>query len=504
MTSGQLTPFTMPTDKWRDAAALLTVALLCALALYTRRAEVVLLLGAPMALLMVTKFRFAVTITTWVTLMWVSRIPAVFLGLNTFSYLVYLCFVLTTVAYLVRAASPTGRSLPVVKDPWIWLFIATIVAGGVHGAMQVDGIPSWVLTPENADYSSRWVYLRTVMLPGVLLPGLAIAIAVSIQDGQKLEAILAPVCAFVWTINLFIVGAIATSGTSLTVLAAQRGEHLVKLGFHSNEFGTLLAVAYALLLGTREGVRDRRSRAILGVTLWATALALVLTFSRGAYVAFLATNALYFLRASPGKKMVAVAGAAFVVLFAPSILIDRIQYGFDGGDLNAISAGRLDGIWAPLLPDIGANLLFGQGLHSIMWTDAQRFQQIFPVSIAHNAYLDLILDLGALGAVTILGWYIHLWRRFGRFSIADGDPAFRAFFFGGHLALVALFLCALVNDRLTPTSPSVCLWIASGVILGRTQMRSQAQPERALTGRRLRAGMTAPKWDSRPAARQIA
>jgi O-antigen ligase len=494
-------PLTLTTGKWMEAAAFVIVGLLGALMVYTRRAELALLLGVPLALVLVTKFRTAVAMTTWVTLIWLSRIPAVFLGLSAFSYVVYLCFALTVTAYLARVAVPSGRPLPIVRDPWIWVFIATIVAGSVHGAMQVDGIPLWLLGPENADYSSRWVYLRTIALPGVLLPGLAILVAVSICDGQRLRTILLPVCVLVWTFDLLIVGTIATS-PNLTVLATQRNEHLTDLGFHSNELGTMLAIAYALLLGTREGITEKRSRTVLAMTLWVTAVSVVLTFSRGAFLAFAVTNALYFLRASTAKKVAAVVVCIFLVLIAPAIFVERVQYGIDSGDLNEISAGRLDSIWAPLIPDIAENLLVGQGLHSIMWTNAQRLQQIFPVAIAHNAYLDLLLDLGLVGGVLVLAWYVQLWRQSLRLSRTETDPVFRAFFYGAHLSLVSLSLCALVNDRLTPTSPTACLWIVFGVILGRAHLKRHVSPVRETIALPQVAGAGLQPWHARSAARQ--
>ena len=94
----------------------------------------------------------------------------------------------------------------------------------------------------------------------------------------------------------------------------------------------------------------------------------------------------------------------------------------------------------PLLPDIAGHLWFGQGMQSIMWTDAQRFQEIFPVSLAHNAFLDLILDFGLIGALPIVAWYAYLWRGFRHGSRNDPDPEFRALFSGGNLALLAFFL----------------------------------------------------------------
>jgi O-antigen ligase len=191
-------------------------------------------------------------------------------------------------------------------------------------------------------------------------------------------------------------------------------------------------------------------------------------------LAFIVVTGLFFLTGSPQRRMAFVAIVLLAWVAAPAAILERAQFGLDSRDLNAISAGRLENIWLPLLPDIGDHLLFGQGLYAIMWTDAQRLQQIYPVSLAHNAYLDLVLDVGLFGACVVLAWYAYLWNGFRRAASSDPDPRFRALFNGGQLALVALCLCALSNDRLTPTAPACLLWVVAGVWLGR-----QAQLERA-------------------------
>ncbi len=109
-------------------------------------------------------------------------------------------------------------------------------------------------------------------------------------------------------------------------------------------------------------------------------------------------------------------------------------------DLNAISAGRIDRIWLPLLADIERHPLMGQGLNAILWTDAQREQLIIPVVLSHNGYLDLLLDFGIPGAIaSARGLCIPLARLPPAFE-EDPDPRLRGLFYGAHLALVAFSL----------------------------------------------------------------
>ena len=226
----------------------------------------------------------------------------------------------------------------------------------------------------------------------------------------------------------------------------------------------------AWVLGVWDGARGRSKKA-LGALLVLTAVALLLTFSRGAYLAFAVATVVVFMRGAPKKRAAFLVLTAALWFAAPAPLVDRIGYGLTSKDVNEISAGRVENLWVPLLPDIADHLWFGQGLQSIMWTDAQLFQEIYPVNYAHNAFLDLLLDFGLIGAFPVAAWYAYIWRGFYRGASADPDPQFRAFFFGGHLALMSFFLYAITNSRLTPTAPTCLLWIAGGVLLGRVRQK---------------------------------
>jgi hypothetical protein len=63
--------------------------------------------------------------------------------------------------------------------------------------------------------------------------------------------------------SVLVLWYVMTSGLSLSTLAGAnyRNEHLAGIGFHSNELGTLLAIAYALLIAARTQFRTPRARA---------------------------------------------------------------------------------------------------------------------------------------------------------------------------------------------------------------------------------------------------
>jgi O-antigen ligase len=433
----------------------------------------------PLGLLLIGNFRFAATMTTWFALIWVLRIPAVYFDLIQFSYVVYASIIITLVAYVLRLGIGGQRRLPLITNKWIWLFIATIAIGGIHGAQNVGDIPPWLLANSDIDLGVPWTYYRTVVFPGILLPLLAIFVAAALTDHENLSAISRPIWTLVFVIDALIIGQVVTSGEALSVMATLRSEHLTSIGFHSNELGAFLAIAYGLGLGVWDGAEKGRSRTALGALLAVTAVALLLTFSRGAYLAFAVVTVVVFMRGAPKKRAAFLCLALALWFAAPTVLVDRIGYGMTSKDANEISAGRVENIWMPLLLDVADHVWVGQGLHSIMWTDAQRFQEIYPVSIAHNGFLDLVLDFGLVGALPVFAWYAYLWHGFRRGASQDSDPQFRAMFFGGNLALTSFFLCALTNNRLTPTAPTCVIWIVGGLLIGRSLQQSQRRDSAA-------------------------
>ncbi len=177
---------------------MLLVAFAAALVVYTRRIELAGLVALPIALLLLSNFRLAATVTIWVVLIWLLRLPQVFFDLLQFSYVVYASIAVTLGAYVLRLGIGGQTRLPIITNKWIWLLIGTVMLGGVHGARSVGDIPPWLLVNSDIDLGVAWTYYRTVVFPGVLLPLLAILIAGALCDKQKLTAISAPV----WTMVL--------------------------------------------------------------------------------------------------------------------------------------------------------------------------------------------------------------------------------------------------------------------------------------------------------------
>ena len=206
------------------------------------------------------------------------------------------------------------------------------------------------------------------------------------------------------------------------------------------------------------------------------AFALLLTFSRGAFVGFLLVNALFLAWKFNFKTLsLAIVALAICALFMPGYVYNRVLLGIGEGDLDAVSAGRIDGIWLPLLPEILVSPLWGQGLGSIMWSTPMETGNMLTVGHPHNAFLETLLDMGVIGLVLLLAYYLHVWRGFRALgSNAFLSPELRGFFQGATAGLLCHLVTGMAGSSLRPESEAAYLWMAIGMMYG-LQARQPAQ-----------------------------
>jgi O-antigen ligase len=226
-------------------------------------------------------------------------------------------------------------------------------------------------------------------------------------------------------------------------------------------------MAYALLLFTFAASEDTRLRLALLASMALIVVALLFTFSRGAFVGFAVVNLLFLLsRRRPGALLLAAGLLAALPFLLPGAVYDRLLSGWDQG-WNAISAGRIDEIWLPLLPEIGGSPLIGHGLGAILWSEAMRAGAILPVTHPHNAYLQALLDVGGLGLLLLLAYFAQVWRGFRRLACETRlDPARRGFYAGAAAGLASFLVAGFAGSSLLPVPEQCFLWLAIGMMEG--------------------------------------
>src|SRR5579864_3544608 len=399
-------------------------------------------------------------------------------GLNPLNLLLMATFC----SYLLQALAGGGlrHFLP---RPLLWLYIVPILAAGAIGSRHIHQIaPTLLVYYQGLDFQGAAGYLEAMVLKPLLMVLFCLLVAAAAARSARPQRFVIPAVVSMCLMASLVPVYVIESGISLHALAAsdERG-FLSALGLHANDLGRLYAIAYALLLFTWTEARGAWLRSALLAAAGLTALSLVLTFSRGAFVALAVVNVLYVVWGRSVRTMVVAA----VLAWAPAAVVERLMTG-EGGGLNAISAGRVNGLWLPLLPDVLRHPLFGNGISSILWSEAMRRgagAQVLAVTHPHNAYLEALLDMGVVGTVLLCSYFVHVWRRMRSVvREADVEPLLRGFYLGAAAGLLAMLVSDFTDSSLVPRPEQAFLWLAIGMMYGeyaRHAALARASPPRA-------------------------
>ena len=383
-------------------------------------------------------------------------------GLNPFNVVLGA----TLVSFLLR-----GKELKrFVPKPLVWLYIVPVVFAALLGTRHVDDIYPYFYEIEVIHFTDALGYLRDVALKPLLIVLAALLIGAAVAQAKRVENFLVPIIVAVWVMSLMLILFVVTSGLSLGQLALTTQRALLSvLGMHANDLGRLYAVAYALLLFTWGETKEVRLKSVLIVTMGALTLALLFTFSRGAFVGWVLVNVLFLVWKFNAKTAaVAVLAGGVGLAFMPGAVISRMSLGLIGGaDVNQFSAGRVDEIWIPLLPELFKSPLWGSGLDSTMWANAVWAEMMLPVTHPHNAYIQAILDMGLVGMALLIAFYLHVYRKFRDLgSNAYLSPTMRGFYQGAVAGLLCLIVTGFAGSSLRAVPEFAFLWIAIGMMYG--------------------------------------
>ena len=361
-----------------------------------------------------------------------------------------------------------------IPRPLLWLYVVPFLIAGALGVRHVGEIPLYFVIMEKIQFTDMVGYLRDMVIKPLLLVFVALLVAAAVARMQKPERLVGPVVVSVWIMCLMALIYFLLSGANFGQLASSKErEFLSPLGLHANELGRTYAIAYALLLFTWSKTKDYLIKLALLASIGMVVVALAVTLSRGAIGGFILVSVLFLIsRRQIGSLIVGATVAAAALYFLPDPVYERVTTGFGLG-ANAVSAGRIDGIWLPLVPDLLRSPLYGNGIGAMLWTDAVRSGRSFLVTHPHNAYLQVMLDMGLIGLALLGAYFFHLWKGFRALGQAPhlGD-SMRGFYEGAAAGLVAYLMMAVADGRLTPAPEQVFLWMAIGMMYGERARRA--------------------------------
>jgi O-antigen ligase len=384
-------------------------------------------------------------------------------GLNPINLLV----LGTLAGYLVHGRSQ--RAGPLLPRPLLWLYIVPVVCAGLLGSLYVQEIHPVFFERMLINYTGAAGYLRDVVAKPMLTVLAAALVAAAVARGGKPEPFIAAIAFGACALACIMLGFIIVSDVRLGWLASPRARSFfLEIGGHANTLGRVFVTAYAMLLFAWWEAKQGPGRVALFFALGLLSFGILFTFSRNAFLGFFLVNGLFLLWRFNAKKLaLALLGLAVATAMAPEYVYRRITYGFDDGSADAVSAGRVEGIWAPLLPETLKSPLWGNGLESTMWSEPLLHGNMQLVTHPHNAYLEALLDMGLIGLVLLVLFYWQVWKGFRALgSNAYLSPIGRGFFQGACAALIAFAVAGMSGGSLRAEPENMLLWIAIGVMFG--------------------------------------
>ena len=358
-----------------------------------------------------------------------------------------------------------------VPRPLFWLYVVPFLIAGAMGSRHFGDIAPAFFLHNVLSFDTVAGYVRDMVVKPLFYVVFALLVAAAVSKSEKPEKFLVPTLMSIWVMGSMVIVFVLQSGIALGQLAdSDSRSFLSPLGMHANDLGRLYAAAYALLLFSWAESKEPGLRFALLASMGMVVVALMLTFSRGAFIGFIVVNALFLLwRLNTKTLVIAACLAAGAVLVLPGAVYDRITTGFGLG-LNEITAGRIEGIWLPLLPEVLRSPIFGSGLGSILWSEAMRVGAgvtIFGVAEAHSAYLETVLDMGIVGLMLFCAYFVHAWNGLRALSVDPAiSPTMRGFYLGAAAGLLGFLVAGIAGSFLTPRPEQVFLWLAIGMMYG--------------------------------------
>ena len=412
-------------------------------------------------------------------------------GLNPFNIAL---LVAALVVVLTRVMQPARLTLPVLPRPLV-LYIGVLVFATFNGVGHVAAIPPYFKALQVIAFDSPAGYVVEVFIKPLLILFTLMLVAAGVANAKNPRRFMAPLFISAVVFPLLVLADVLTSETPLSALSGG-GESFS--GMHVNELGLMFNMALSLALWCifSRGSGGLR-RLWLGCTIGLLTVGIALTFSRGAYLGFLTVVGYFLLRKRRfDLLLLGLLALPVAIMFMPQSVLQRASTGLGNGDVDAISAGRVNDIWRPLLPELASSPVVGQGLSSVLWSAAARTNNFFTagrIGHPHSAYLGMLLDFGLAGAAVIVGFFLHMWRTFALLAARHPEPVWRDFFNGAGACILVLIIQGVTDDRVTPTVAQTFLWLAYGMALGfLTHVPGRAPGPGGPTSRPARIGSAAP------------
>lgn len=396
--------------------------------------------------------------------------------------------ILLATLFSLALAMVFGRA-KLVAVPWrlYWPLVLLLAIGTFIGSSKLKFITPHFYIDQPSLYHTALEYARDEFVKPLLTLTAVWLFAYSVSRSKNPDKWLVLMGAAVIALPMLIVAAVLHSGLGLRQLASPSARTVISVtGLHANAFSVMLLPAFAAALFMFPTLKSFSKRLFGAVVVAATLMALLLTFSRAAFLGVvLVTVIFFFLRGNFRYIIFGVFFFGVIGAVLPEAFVERATTGLSsggkvGGRNDSLTAGRVGGIWMPLIPEILKHPVVGDGINATMWSLPSR-QGVFVEGHPHNAYLRLLLDHGLIGVPLIFMFLYQIWTLYKRLSKDPRcSPTVRAFFQGVRIAFMIFFVQCMSGSNLIFEAPHVFYWFAAAFGLGLEYwFKTRSQPDPA-------------------------
>ena len=398
-------------------------------------------------------------------------------GLNIINYLL----ALTVVSLLVGTLFSLKRKFVGLPKPLLLWYLLPITIGALLAIPHLDEAARNFSGTPIANTFSTIEFVKGRWIKPLFLVVFAWLLANAVRQSRKPERFVVALLLAAILPSIVVLSWVGAQQVSLAELQAQRG-FMGPLGIHANEMAAMLCFAIGPALFTLGSWRTLFGRIFGLVCLALLLIGLILTFSRGGFVALIVMVAIYVIRQRQVLTFLACCVTLILAaLFMPSAMKERLFTGVErdavsnsvGNLSDPLTAGRL-AVWERLLPEVAQSPLWGKGLGSTAWSGLVQ-SGIYKGSHPHNMYLAMLLDVGILGFAALAVWFVTLLRALRTLGIDSRQPAMlRNYFFGAFAALVGVMVFNVTNGDYVPKPEHTYLWFSVGMALAFWPSQSRA------------------------------
>ncbi len=243
----------------------------------------------------------------------------------------------------------------------------------------------------------------------------------------------------------------------------------IELG--ANEMAAFFVTAALVVLGLVFGARmNWRWRTVLGVAAGLSIVAVVLSFSRTAYIAILVGLLIVIVLPRWRYKLLlpALLVMAALTLILPPAAVERFDsITIEEGERDLSTEHRFE-FWELAITEFRQRPLLGTGFHTFHHPEFNPYEMD-----VHNFFLRELVEKGLIGAIILFGvlWSIGrlLWRGV---RFAEEGSWYAGMMIGLSGAFVALMIGNVFGDRFTHYPMIAHFWLYIGLALRGLQLRA--------------------------------